>query len=193
MADYLREPLVAPAERPVTPAEAKAHMRFSSTAEDALIASLIDTAVALLEGPYGMLGRALVTQRWRVHLKGFAPRLDLPLPPLQSVESVKYRDASGTLVTLDPSIYEVDKHLRVGSIRLAYGKTWPATELHAWPVQVEMTCGYGGAAAVPATLKQAILMLVTHWFVNRGAVGTVPDGMAFSVEALTRPHTQPVM
>ncbi len=57
-----------PATEPVTVAEAKAHLRLDSDAEDVLIASLIITSRLHLEAA---LGLALIAQGWTLHLDQF--------------------------------------------------------------------------------------------------------------------------
>jgi len=41
---------------------------------------------------------------------------------------------------------------------------------------------------VPESVRLAILMLVAHWYDNRGVVGQVKDEMHFSVTALLNPY-----
>ena len=53
--------ITAPSVEPIDLATAKLHMRVTHTAEDTLIPIYISAAVAYLDGPDGVLGRALVT------------------------------------------------------------------------------------------------------------------------------------
>ena len=71
-------------------------------------------------------------------------------------------------------------------IKPAYGLVWPSTRSDKYnAVTVTFTCGYGAAAAVPTTIKQAILMLINHWFDNPGAVSPITlSPVPFSVDAL---------
>jgi uncharacterized phiE125 gp8 family phage protein len=55
---------VAPASTPVSLSEAKAHLRVTSSAEDAVIQMYLDAAVSYLDGWAGVLGRCMVTQTW---------------------------------------------------------------------------------------------------------------------------------
>ena len=178
---------VEPAELPVTLAEARAQLREPPTAENGLISALIQTATAMLESRDGFLGRALVSQSWtlKIHqFPGVSGRIELPFPPLISVDAITYINEAGDEITVPSTEYVVDTGTFRGRIRPGYLKTWPQARLDDYAVSIEFTCGYGAAAAVPAPLKQAILLLVGHWFRHREAIGAIPGGMQFSVEAL---------
>ncbi|ORE94037.1 hypothetical protein ATO13_08186, partial [Stappia sp. 22II-S9-Z10] len=84
--------ITPPTALPVTVAEAKAHMRVVYDHEDDYIADLIRAATARLNGPYGLLGRCILTQTWRVTLLVLGSTITLPLGPHQSVDSIVYLD-----------------------------------------------------------------------------------------------------
>ncbi|MEL6375055.1 MAG: head-tail connector protein [Pseudomonadota bacterium] len=185
-----------PAAQPVTLDEAKRQLRVFSTAEDAFIGGLIAVATQHLEGRSGMLGRALMTQTWDVRFDCFPRRhrgrIELPMPPLQSVTWIKYLDEAGTEVTLPAERYQVDAQHMIGRVRPAYGETWPVTLNDEGAVRIRFVAGYGDADAVPMPIKQAILLLVGHWWINREAVGDA-RAQALTVEALTNPYRMPVL
>ena len=179
--------LSAPASTPISLSEAKAHLRVLTNDEDTLITALIAVATTLLEGRHGVLGRALITQQWEHRIDGFPTNgfIELPLPPLQTVEAVKYIDDAGTEQTVDSSDYVVDAELLVGRIRPAYNVTWPSTRCEPHAVRIEFTAGYGVAADVPDPLKQAMLLLIGHFYLNREATSEKTiKGLPFAVEAL---------
>lgn len=91
-----------PALRPVSLAEAKAHLRVDFSDDDTLISALIDAATAHIDGYTGILARALVTQTWRQDFCDWPGDrvLRLPLAPVASVESVKYFDAANVETTV---------------------------------------------------------------------------------------------
>jgi hypothetical protein len=93
----------------------------------------------------------------------------LPKPPLLSVDAIHYVDVTGVSQLLDPSQYVVDPSELRGEIRRAYGVSWPSTRRQAQAVTVLFTCGYGGPSAVPERTKQAMKLLVGHWYANREA------------------------
>jgi len=183
----------AAAEPPVSLAEAKQHLRVLTGDEDALITALVLAATAHLDGRAGILGRALVTQTWDLRLDCFprfqwGARIELPMPPLQSVTSIKYLDDTGTETTIDPGDYVVEPGHYLGRIRPAYGLTWPTARDETGAVRIRFVAGYGTAADVPPPIKHAILLLVGHWWINREATGDAKGPHAFAVDALTMPY-----
>jgi hypothetical protein len=67
----------------------------------------------------------------------------LARPPLISVDSVQYLDlASGSLLTLDPSQYQVDLVSEPGRILPSTGGYWPETVPALNSVQILFTTGY---------------------------------------------------
>ncbi len=67
--------------------------------------------------------------------------------------------------------YEVDTVAVPG--RLVLSGTAPVTVGKAVNgIEIDVTAGYGPSSLdVPAPLRQAIMMLVAHWYEHRGAVG----------------------
>lgn len=179
--------VVPPAVEPVTLAEAKAHLRVDGNEEDALISSLITAAREYAET---FQRRAYVTQTWELTLDEWptGPEIRLPRPPLQAVESITYRDQSGVEHVLDPATYIVDTRSEPGRVVLAPGRCWPSVALApAGAITVRYVAGYGDTAdSVPVKVKQAILLLVGHWYANREAVvvGQTSKAVEFAVEAL---------
>jgi uncharacterized phiE125 gp8 family phage protein len=129
MSLYLIE---GPSQPVVSLADMKAHLRveIDDTDDDDLIEAMTAAATAHIEGGDGKLGRALVAQTLELRINGFAcSEIELPLPPLLSVESVKYYDDDNALQTLATSYYDV---IGVGGrkparIVLKYGQSWPTT------------------------------------------------------------------
>jgi len=114
-------------------------------------------------------------------------RIELPMPPLQSVTSLKYIDDAGVEQTMPTADYVVDAQHMIGRIRPAHGTQWPSTLDDEGAVRITFVAGYGAAGAVPQPIKQAILLLVGHWWINREAVGEAGGPHALAVEALTQP------
>lgn len=178
----------APVETPVSRSEAKAHLRVEHTEDDTLIDALVATAVAEIDGREGYLRRALVTQTWDYSILGFPVerKIYLPFPPLQSVTSIKYFDATNTEQTLDLGDCYIHANAFVGYVNLKPGKSWPATTERDDAVTLRFVCGYGNAAAVPSNIKHAILLRLTELYAFRGDDGEAP-GMSPAVYRLLQP------
>jgi hypothetical protein len=211
----------APAAEPVSLAEAKLHLRVDTdvTADDDLITSLATAARQWVEE---ICGRSLITQTWQLALPGFpgatgvlgvpvygVDPLSLPGTPVsgsvafryalrlprgvvQSITSVKYRDTTGTLVTLDPSTYVLSADAWEATLTPAPGGIWPTTLVHPEGVVITYVAGYGDAGTdVPQGIIAAIKLLVGTWYENREAVTLVrftADEVPFTVTALLAPY-----
>lgn len=173
----------------LTTAEAKAHLRISHSLEDTLIASLVSAATAYLDGYSGILGRALVTQVWDYTLPCFASPLRLPMAPVSAISYVKYLDDDAVEQTVSSADYYLSGDASGPYIALVDGADWPTTYPQDNAVSVRFTAGYGAASAVPAAIKQAMLLLVGHWYENRSALGanTLAE-LPLAVGALLAPY-----
>jgi len=164
-----------PAVEPVTVAEAKAHMRIDTDAEDILIGSLVLTSRLHIETA---LSLALITQSWKFTLDRWpkSREIELPLAPLRSVGSVHVIDASGNATTVSDQSYLVDLASRPP--RLIWNNSVPPLPGRAAKgIEIDLTAGFGDSAAgVPAPLKHAIPMLAAHRDEPRDPPGSGQDG-----------------
>jgi len=171
----------APAVEPVSLAEAKAHLRVDETVEDALINSLILAARLHVERALDM---ALIEQSWSLYLDAWPEEraVSLPLGPVMTVDAVRVHNAVDEAVTLSPSAYVVDTVSRDARIVPRDGLTWPQPGRAANGVEIAFTAGFGASAAnVPQILRQAILLLIAHWYQER-------EPIALGQSALAIPH-----
>lgn len=186
--------ITAPAAEPVTLAEAMTHLRVDPASagphpEEALITALIMAARQHVEQA---TARALVTQTLEARWDAWDDVLMLPRAPVQSVTSITYVDDAGASQTLAGSGYRVDVGSLVPRITPAFGQSWPSAQSVTGAIAVRFEAGYGAASAVPAALKAAILLLVSHLYENRNAAAEralteVPLGVA----ALLSPYRVP--
>jgi uncharacterized phiE125 gp8 family phage protein len=176
--------VTAPATDPITLAETKGWCRVDFDDDNQTLTNLIRTAVKRLDGPYGLLGRALITQTWELVLDAFPSGIiDVPLPPLQQVVSIKYDDENGDEQTLATSAYTVDIASDPGRIESG-DDGWPATLDRIAAVRIRFIAGFGDDVTdLPEPLRTAIMMHVGHLFEHResvmlgtGFVTEVPQG-----------------
>lgn len=190
--------IAGPTTEPVLLAEAKAHCRIDDTDEDGLLAGYIIAARQHVETH---LRRALITQTWDLLLDHCWPtettgayrqhRITLPKAPLISVTSVSYVDSAGVAQTLATNQYLVSNKRNEGVIDPAYAATWPDVRNQVDAITVRFVAGYGSNPGdVPEPIRQAILLLVGHWFENREAVnvGSIGIELPFAIEALLFPY-----
>lgn len=160
--------VTAPTEEPVTLQEAKDHLRIDHTDEDIYLATLIKASRKIVEK---LLNKTLITQTWDLYEDAFpGTPYDVPLPPLSSVTSIIYTDSDDDETTVTATTYVVDAKSQPGRINLAYGMSWPSTTLTTLnAVKIRYIAGYGDALDVPDEYKQAVLMLIGHFYENREA------------------------
>lgn len=181
-----------PAIKPASLTEAKAALDVSYTDKDTLIGGLIDAATSYLDGYTGILGRALCEQTWRQDYDDFRSCLRLPIAPAISITSVKYTDTDGVEQTVDAANYVLRTDALSAYVEFAAGYSFPSLNVASSAVRVTYLAGYAtvdGAWSGPAAIKQAILLLVRHWFDNPSAVqvGNPAQVMPLAVEALIAP------
>ena len=162
--------LVAATEQPVGIDEVKLNSRNDDagfTEHDALILAQIATATAYAEKS---MGRVLMPQQWLCSLDVQSYEwLLLPVSPVQSVV-VKYIDTAGQEQTLSPTDYELDLSDELSRIRLS--KTINvASQINA--ITFTVSAGYTTADIVPIAIKQAIIILASHFYENPTGVAAV--------------------
>lgn len=168
---------VAPAEEPITLAEAKTHMRVETdyTDENSLIEdALIPAARQYCET---VTGRQFITATWVMKMDEFPRVIWLPRPPALTVTSITYVDTAGDSQTVTAANYTLDTYATKARITEAYGEVWPSTQSIANAVTVTYTAGYGAASTVPESLKAAIKMVVADMYEHRLAQHELPGRM----------------
>jgi uncharacterized phiE125 gp8 family phage protein len=159
-----------PAAEPVTLAEAKAHLRVDSDAEDTLISSLIITSRLHIEAA---LGLAFITQGWSYFIDAWPPtgEIRLPLRPVQSIAAVRLYAADESIETVPADTYVLDGSGTPARLVRNAATSWPKPSRPANGIEIAFVGGYGDTASdVPAPIRQAILLLIAHWYEHREPV-----------------------
>lgn len=169
---------------PVALSDVKQHLRLMDEQnEDLMLLQLISTAREYCEH---FTRRAVAEQTLELLLDQFPKGKGIPLasPPLREVISITYRNDTGTEIILTPSDYVVD--VDTGQVVSSPGIAWPVfSPFPVSPIRIRYMAGYD---IIPNTIRQALLMLVGHWYENREATGTASGEIAFSVHALLAPY-----
>ncbi len=164
----------APATEPVSLSDAKLHLRIDHDEEDVLLERLITAARKTIER---WEWRTHINTTYTLYLQAFPETIYFPRPPLSSVTSIKYYNVSDVLTTVSSSDYEVDTNSEPGRAQAVATTSWPSgIDDRLNPIEIVYVGGYGsGASDVPENTRSAILLLVEHWFWNRGAMHTIQE------------------
>ena len=188
--------VTAPTVEPITIVEARHQCRVDTADEDVTLDGLILSAREYVETA---THRPLLRQTWDWKLDGFPSDggpLTLPLPPVSSITSVTYVDTNGTTQTWSSSLYRTSlpagPFAAAATIEPAYGESYPGTRDVSDAVIVRFVCGYGTTAAtVPASLRLATKLLVSHWYDAGRApvnIGNIVTTVPLTIDALTWPY-----
>lgn len=182
--------IAPPAAEPISLTTAKTHLRVGTTDEDALIGALI---AAAREQAEHATGRVFITQTWELVMERFPTdgEIRIPLAPVAVVDSVKYYDAAGALLTVPATDYQLSLAELRPRIVPANGKTWPVSAQRLDAVKVRFTAGYGpDEASVPAAIRQWMLLRIGALYEHREAVanGTVAELPRSHVDGLLDPY-----
>jgi hypothetical protein len=178
-----------PAVEPIVLADAKTYLRVDTTADDSLITALI-TASRRMAELYTQ--RAFITQKWDLWLDNwpygkssqwwdgqkdgaigsllnFSSSIDIPKPPLISIDAVNTYDETDTATLFAAANYFADTKNEPGRLALRTGCTWQPFVKSANGIQISFTAGYGSSASnVPLPIVQAIYQTISHLYENRG-------------------------
>lgn len=193
--DYELDCTVEPAAEPMTLAEAKLWLKVTQAITDDEISSLLRTVRE--EGEL-QTGRSWLTKTLVLRLRCWPSdgELELPVPPLLSVSSVKYYDTSSVQQTLSAALYFVTPSTEGGKVTLKNDAEWPDLEDlgRPFPIEVTFVAGYGPAGSdLPGPCLNGYRLLLGHLMQNRTQeeTGTIVAPRARGVDecwSLVRRH-----
>lgn len=179
-----------PGLEPVSLAEAKAHLRVEDDAEDTLIASLIVTSRLHIEA---VLGMAFLTQEWSWIIDAWPDLavLRLPLRPVQAITRIRIFGEDGSATSVPPDRYLLDGLGAPARLVRRRGRVWPQPGISASGIEIGLRVGFASKAQdVPHPLRQAVLLLVAHWYEHRepGELGSPAIPVPDEVSRLVAPY-----
>lgn len=142
-------------------------------AEYGLIENLI---VAAREYCEGVTGRSFVEREITAYPTTLIGEICLPKPPVKSIESFVAYDNDGNAHEITD--YYIDNKNGVVTVHSVPG--FSLREVN--PCEIKYTTGYD---AVPAMARQAMLLMVGHWYINRESV-VVGANASVEVDLTTR-------
>ena len=165
-------PTSGPAVEPITLADAKAHLRVTTTTttdvDSVYINGLITVARKKVES---YLNRKLVWQMWDIYWDRWpaGDYITLPFGNLKTVTSVKYTDSDSTQSTLSSTKYTVDIYSNEGRVVLVGGNSWPSDNLfEANPITIKFKCGFSSSRAnIPEPIKHAVKVELSGLYEQR--------------------------
>lgn len=180
--------LTQPTVEPVSLAEAKAHCRVDTDADNAYLTSLIRAA---REWCAAYCDETFVHTQYVMTLDSFPVEIELPRPPMATASgytavTVTYKNENQTTATLATNQYRVDRDSTPGVLRTLYSGSWPS---HLLDYNAVTVTWWGGVSAdgtgVEQRIKNAILWLVGYWYERRMAAdGISMTEIPFGVKSL---------
>jgi uncharacterized phiE125 gp8 family phage protein len=171
---------------PVTLAEAKTHLRLLSDDLDTEVVALLEAATEYCES---VCGRSLrVSQTLTQKYDGWpCSPVRFDRQPVTAITSVTYYDADDASQTVSSSNYRLLASSEAAAL-LEFDSdfTRPTLSDRADAVTVTYTAGYASIEAVPQRARQAIKLLIGHWFNHGEAVniGNITTEVPMSTGAL---------
>ena len=179
----------APTVEPITVGQAKAHLRIDHDEEDTFLTSLISTSRLQIEAA---LDLALITQSWSWRFDSWpgGHEVQLPLWPVQSVDTVRTACKCEAFLAKSADEFILDGTSKPARL-ISKSGAWPQPGIPALGIEIAFKAGFGDAANdVPEPIRQALLMLVAHWYEHREPleIGTEATSIPNAISGLLRPY-----
>jgi len=176
--------LAGPAREPLLLDEIKAHLRIDHADEDGLLDGM---RVAVRVAVEDFLRRALIEQRWQRVLDRWPDGpVSLPRPPLLAVTEIRIAQPDGQFAVIPPEIYRLENRAEPGFLLPRPGQRWPEPGIACAGIEIDYMAGYGSDwNAVPAPIRQAMLLLLASYYENRAES---PPGIHGTVRSLLAPY-----
>ncbi len=177
-----------PASEPLTLADPKAHLRLTASDEDTLLALLIAAARRITEARTGL---RLMSQQWTCFFDDWPEEgiIDLPIAPVTSVAELAVYGEDDVKATIDPAHYYADTISRPPTVVMRGSRIWQSPGRRVNGIAVTVNAGFGASAsAVPEPLRQAMLIMIAHWYEHRG--NAAPPPLPLNAETLIQPYRQ---
>jgi uncharacterized phiE125 gp8 family phage protein len=161
--------------------EARSALNIEDDEDQDYVELLIAAASAWIDGPDGCVGKSIGPQTLEARLDAFdGTEFKLPFGPVNGIVEITYLDPDRAEQTLASGAYDL---LAGGVVALRAGSAWPSVLYRNDVIGVQYEAG---SDEVPVKVKQAVLLLVGHWYRSRQAVvvGTIASDLPLGVDAL---------
>ena len=161
--------VTAATSNPIAQSEAKEHLRVTTSDEDSYITNLITAATQMAEN---YTNSYFIDTTLRMDFSYFPPgEFRLYGGRINSLTHIKYYDSDNSLTTWAADNYNVNLNAEPCLVTYSSTSTVPNIYLRSDSVQATYVSGYGSSASdVPMSIRQAILILIGHFYENRQEV-----------------------
>jgi len=166
--------LTAATSEPVTLEEARqwSLLDADDTSQDW---KLLMISKAARERAEFLTGMALLRQtlEWRINrLPTDDNPLEIPYPPLVTLNYISYIDSTGVAQTLagSPDAWLLNAEAMPARVTPLYGEPWPDVREQTGAVRIGFTCGYATSSQMPAQLLLWMQQRIESWFCAPGAM-----------------------
>lgn len=161
----------SPSTLPVSLAEAKLHLRVTTSTEDDMITEMIKSARHYVEGEMGI-------KIMQVSAEGYMDSfpsgnfIEIPVYPVTGIDKIEYFAPDTEAYSVFSSgDWVLDSSRKYPRVYLKPDHDWPDTSDQVNSVKVTFNAGYPSASDVPENWKAAIKLVVSNLFENRGDEG----------------------
>lgn len=152
-----------PVTEPVTDAQAMMQMRISNDEAADFAVEIAQRKKAARDHVERYTGLVLGSREMDLVCTSFMDFAQLPVSPVTAVSEISYVDADGADQTLSTDVYELIPD-RPAYIVTKYNQSWPEIEPGS---RITVTASVG-AASVPASVIEAMLLLISEGFDDHG-------------------------
>lgn len=178
----------APTEEPIDLDEVKLALHIDSDADNLRILRLLRAARFHIENEYRLAIMAQTVDCWYDAFPELDSFIILPKSPASTVAVTLFSKTS-VESTWAAANYQLDTNAWPSRLVLAPEATWPTDELRsANGIRARLTCGWANKDAVPEDVRQALLLLITHWYEQPKIVevGHLVNIVPYGLESLMR-------
>ena len=186
-----------PAYQPITLEEARDHLRLVASGsplshpDDSTVEAYIKAATGYAED---RTNKVFAQREFTLKRNSFSRVMELPVFPVLSVDSITYIDIDGIEQTVAASsIQTITDHIPaivvLDDVPSVDGDTLNAVTITV-TAGIESANSPPDADKIPEQVKQAIKLMVGHFYENREAVSIdgTPSTVPFATDALLWPH-----
>jgi len=159
---YIKQTHIA--ETLISKTEAKAQLKLETdyVLEDDLIEMYINAAIVDCEN---YTNTSINEAKFKIKTTKFENNFKLNVSPVQTIDSIKYKDPAGEVQTLAADKYELRPYDKYQS-EIYFTDFDNIPTITEGTVEIEITTGYK-AATLPMAIKQAAMLTIGNFYENR--------------------------